>query len=279
VREVVAQEISGKEQRRTRWTQIALAVAAIIASLAAAFAAYEARSAVGVAEQGVQLQDAQNQLATAVTALGGNTAAQRVAGVTILERNVAEQLAFVTNRRSRENAYSLYTSAIIVLSNYLRSGAPAKADGQCSDVTSDITYAADELEALLALQHQVANLNQGKVAIDLSNVELCNQYWSGIRFDWLSSAYLPDIDLRGANLQKSDWGGAFLYGAHLQCANLAGADLSHATLTDADLRGANLVGATLPATLRDAQLVGAVRDQAASWNKLQCLASKAYMSP
>ena len=125
----------------------------------------------------------------------------------------------------------------------------------------------------------MSGLNEGKPAIDLSGTELCTQYWSGIRFDWLSAAYLWKIDLRGANLENSHWGVAYLADAQLQCADLSGADLSHATLTGADLRGAYLFGATLPKTLKDVKLAGAVRVQTPGWDQGSCLESSAYLGP
>lgn len=278
-REVDSQERSLAVLRRTFWSQVAVAIAAVLASLAAVFAAGQARSAVNVAEQGLQEQDAENQLSTAVTALGGATAAQRVAGVTLLERNVADQLTVAANERSRQNAYSLYLSAVIVLSNYLRSGAPLAADAPCPNVSADVKYAADELKTLLDMQQQVRGLKEGTVAIDLSRTELCTQYWRGIRFDWLAAAYLWKIDLRGANLENSHWGTAYLADAQLQCADLRGADLSHATLTGADLRGANLVGAQLPKTLKPAQLVGAITRPRPGWDQGPCLGNSAYWGP
>jgi hypothetical protein len=281
-REVDPEEPLTKRHWYTDWTQVVIALTAIVVAAAGAFAAYEAHSAVGVAKQAFQeqvQQDVESQLATAVAALGGTTEGVRVAGVTLLERSVAEQLAVATNRKSRQDAHSLYINAVTVLSTYLRSGAPFAPGAPCPDATSDVTYAADQLKNLLDMQPQVTGLKAGTVAVDLSGTELCNQYWSGIRFDWLAAAYLWKIDLRGANLQNSQWGTAFLVDAHLQCADLSGANLSHANLSGADLRGANLVGAKLPNTLQPAQRVGAITVATARWNKLQCLDDKAYLSP
>jgi hypothetical protein len=278
-REVAAQERGVAVQRRTLWSQVAVAVAAVVASLAAVFAAGQAKSAVNVAEQGLQAQDTENQLSTAVTAIGGATAAQRIAGVTLLERIVAEQLTSATTKQSRQNAYSLYLSSIIVLSNYLRSGPPLAVHGPCPTVGVDVVYAADELETLLDMQQQVIGLKEGRPAIDLSRTELCIQYWKGIRFDWLSSAYLWKIDLRGANLEDSRWGVAYLADAQLQCADLRGADLSDATLTGADLRGANLVGATLPKKLQDVKMAGVVTVPTQGWDQGSCLEDSAYWGP
>jgi hypothetical protein len=279
IREVDAQEDAVRVQRRSFWSQVAVAIAAILASLAAVFAAGQARSAVNVAEQGVQGQDAENQLSTAVTALGGPTQAQRVAGVTLLERNVADQLAIATNEQGRWNAYSLYLSAVTVLANYLQSGAPLATDAPCPNVGEDVKYAGDELKTLLDMRQQIVGLEEGRIAIDLSRAELCTQYWKGISFDWLSAAYLWKIDLRGSNLQDSHWGTAYLADAQLQCADLSGADLSHANLTGADLRGANLVGASLPKTIQPAQLDGAIRVPTNGWDSGSCLENKAYWSP
>jgi hypothetical protein len=299
-REVVAQESSAKAQQNTaeaqqntaeaqqntaeaqrsagRW-QIWLAVGAMVAAFAAAFSAYQSRSAVGVAEQGIREQDAENQLSTAVTALGGATAAQRVAGVTLLEGNVAEQLALASNEQSRQNAYYLYMSAIIALANYLRSGTPLAVDAVCPTTTLDVEYTADELKKLLDLAEKVVGFNVDPIAIDLSRTELCSQDWTGINFDWVATAYLWKIDLRGAYLQHSYWGRANLSDAQFQCADLSGADLRYANLAGADLRGAYLVGAGLPKTLKHAQLVGAITDPRMSWNRESCLENSRYWDP
>jgi uncharacterized protein YjbI with pentapeptide repeats len=94
------------------------------------------------------------------------------------------------------------------------------------------------------------------VGIDLSRDELFGLSWVGVRFGWLD-AYMPKIDLRGANLAKSSFAGSDLVGAFLQCANLSGADLSGANLAYADLRGANVAGASFRnANLTHAMLTG-----------------------
>jgi hypothetical protein len=300
VREVAAQERSADAQRSaveaqrsaSRW-QVWVVIGALIgaagaavAAGAAAYSAVQSRNSVVVAErgiqeqeQGIQEQDAENQLSTAVTALGGATAAQRVAGVTLLERNVADQLTAAVNAQSRQDAFSLYKSAVIVLANYLRSGTPLAADAPCPAVSLDVQYAADELKTLLDMRQQVMGLKEGSVAIDLSRTELCRQDWDWINFNWLSTAYLPNIDLRGAYLQYSHWGTANLSDAQFQCADLRHADLSDANLTGADLRGANLVGAAYPKTLQSAQLAGAITDPTKPWDQGSCLENSAYWDP
>ena len=108
-------------------------------------------------------------------------------------------------------------------------------------------YAADELQAILAMGPQVKAIDNGKpLYIDLSHVALPGVHWTGIRFDSLTAAFMPWIDLGGASLAGSRWGHATLKGANLQCADLNGADLRSANLAGADLRGADLRNAHLP---------------------------------
>jgi uncharacterized protein YjbI with pentapeptide repeats len=141
--------------------------------------------------------------------------------------------------------------------------------------------------------------NPQGLGVDLSNVELWGQPWSGVRFDWLGGHYLVGIDLRSADLRKSRWGTTDLTGAYLQCADLSGADLRHTILTGADLRGANMTGADLRganvsgadfegAKLTDVKLSGAVgtatglnaptsaRQPEASWNQPTCAHNRGY---
>jgi pentapeptide repeat protein len=272
-------------QRRMSLAQAFVAFAAVLASLAAAFAASQARNAVKVSEASSKRQADEDRLSTAITAIGGSTAAERVAGVTLLRRNVAARLYSATSVADRNDAYDLYTSSLDVLANYLRgtstsapaesttssgtSATPAAASAQAffgpgygiphGQITPDMIYAAQELEQLLSMRDQVNALNTGRSpGIDLSHVELWGQPWSGVRFDWLGGHYMAGIDLRSANLSYSRWGTSDLTGAYLQCADLSQADLRHTTLAHADLRGANLTGADL----RDAAVTGAHFDGA-----------------
>lgn len=270
--EVRVQVRSVAAQRSASWTQVAVALAAVVAAVAAAVSAYQAKNAVDVAQRGIVQQDVENQLSTAVSAIGGHTAAERVAGVTLLGRNVAEQLAMATSKQERQNANELYSSALIVLANYIRSSVrPITNVYSCPNAPLDAVYAADELEKLINMTQGAGGLRENSVAIDLSNTELCQQPWAGIRFDKLSYAYLWRIDLRGANLQNSKWGTAYLAGARLQCADLRGADLSRATLRRASLRGADVAGAQLPNNLKHWQLIGIVKSKATKWDSGVCL--------
>lgn len=74
----------------------------------------------------------------------------------------------------------------------------------------------------------------------------------------LSGQWLPDSDLRGANLSRANLSGAYLRNANLIDANLRDADLSGAYLAGANLRSAHLNFANLSgARLSDANLSGA----------------------
>lgn len=280
--EVASQKRLSKAQRIVTWTTV---VATLVAIAAATLAVVQSRDSVNVAEQGIQRQSEENRLATAVTAIGGQTVAERVAGVELLRRHVDERLAEAAstalNSWDRQDARDLYTSALVILANYLPRG-PLAANAPCVlPRPLDAQYAAKELKQLLDSKAEFMALepNSKPPAVDLSYVEMCNQSWPGIRFDGLSGAYLLKIDLRGSNLQMSQWGTAFLAGAKLQCADLRGANLSQATLTGADLRGANVAGAQFPSTLQAAQLVGAVRVPTGNWDPTSCLSNKAYRGP
>lgn len=252
-------------------------VATVVAIFTAAFAVIQSRSSLTVAEQGNQRQADENRLTTAVTAIGGQTPAERVAGVELLWRLVDERLTDAastpSNSWDRQDARGLYTSALITLSDFIPRAQPG-ANAQCALPRQvDVQYAADELQQLLNAKARFMALKAGSSppAIDLSYAELCDQSWPGVSFEGLSAAWLPGINLRGSNLQGSLWGTAFLGGAQLQCADLRKADLSHASLQGADLRGANLAGALLPSNLRTSQLTGAVSIPNGNWNPGPCL--------
>lgn len=268
------------QKRMSTW-QAVTTVVTIVATLAAigtaAFAVIQSRNSLTVAEQGIERQADETRLTTAVTAIGGQTPAERVAGVELMWRLVDERLTGAAstplNSWDRQDARGLYTSALITLSDFIprtQSGANAP----CALPRQvDVQYAADELQQILNAKTQFMALKPGSSppAIDLSYAELCDQSWPGISFEGLSGAWLPGLDLRGSDLQGSLWGTAYLGGAQLQCADLRNADLSHATLTGADLQGANLAGALLPGNLPKSQLIHVVSIPNGNWNPDQCL--------
>ena len=268
-------------QKRTSTAQVITTGVAVVGTLVAiftaAFAVIQSRNSLIAAEQASQQQADQNRLTTAVAAIGGQTPAERVAGVELLWRLVDERLTEAAspplNSWDRQDARGLYTSALITLSDFIPRAQPGT-NAPCGLPRQvDVQYAADELQQLLNAKARFMALKDGSSppAIDLSYAELCDQSWPGVSFEGLSAAWLPGIDLRGSNLQGSLWGTAYLGGAQLQCADLRNADLSHASLEGADLRGANLAGALLPGNLRSSQLTGAVSIPTGSWNPGLCL--------
>ena len=268
-------------QKRTSTAQVITTVVAVVATVVAiftaAFAVIQSRSSLTVAEQGIERQTDESRLTTAVMAIGGQTPAERVAGVELLWRHVDERLTAAAstplNSWDRQDARGLYTSALIILSDFIPRVQPGASIPCALPRQVDVQYAADELKQLLDAKARFMALKPGSrpLAVDLSYAELCDQSWPGVSFEGLSTAWLPGIDLRGSNLQGSLWGTAYLGGAQLQCADLRNADLSHASLEGADLRGANLAGALLPANLRTSQLIGAVSIPKGSWNPGPCL--------
>jgi hypothetical protein len=287
------------------WAQILIGLVAIAAAVAAVKSANAAKITAQTTQLGIERQTDESRLGTAVTALGGTTPAGRAAGVELLRRLVEQRLtaaeATPANSWDRADAYGLYVSSTIILANYLRSvTADVTADPHCmSAMPLDDQYAADALQALLSAKtaKKVLDMGVGKPSIDLSTDKLCQQYWAGISFDWLDTADLKKVNLRGADLQWSVWGDhANLTGADLQCTHLYHAGFGQADLTNADLRGADLYNADLSqAKLAGADLSGAIlfktklppgftpadwkgtsTVQPGPWDPAQCLADQAY---
>jgi hypothetical protein len=272
--EVVSQKQSARAQLKL--TRITM-VTTLVAILTAFFAVFQSQESLHVAEQGIERQADENRLNTAVTAIAGQTPAERLAGVELLWRHVKERLMAAERTPlgswDRQDVRGLYTSALIILTGFLpRVEHPA--NKACPVVKSlDVVYAADEVKQLLDERAQFMALMPGgpRPSVDISYAALCGQSWSGVRFDGLNAAYLMGIDLRGSNLKGSQWGNANLAKAKLQCANLSGAHLGSANLTGADLRGAIVAGAQLPNNLQAQQTVGTVRVAKEKWDPLKCL--------
>jgi hypothetical protein len=295
-KELVEREI------RQGWLKLiveaAIAGAAVIAAVVAYSAATAAKDAVEVAAAGIERQADEDRLSTAISSIGADQAAQRVGGFALLRRHVGAEVTAASRDDAnsddeRLDAYRLYTVGLDVLENYLRSpgdvpigpvGQPAGLGYGRPIVPDDNRYAANELRALVNLRADVEALGLDATpvtpgpSVDLSSVQLFGQSWRGIDFSWLAGHYFVGMDLRGANLSESVWGGSDLSRAFLQCAdftkakligaNLEGADLRGATLIDAKLTGAKLAGADLRAAdlsgvkgLSDEQLKGVIWDE------------------
>jgi uncharacterized protein YjbI with pentapeptide repeats len=256
-----AQKAAAKTQRRSVWIQAIALIFTFAATAATAVAAFEAANAVKTTQNIAAQQATENQEATAVTALGSNSLTDQISGLALIARNVETQLdTAIADPSQRQEANEAYADALSIFDAYLRITPTSDSNDPIA-----VEYAADELLSILEMGPKLKTIDEGQPplsapSIDLSLVALPGIEWKGIRFDWLASAYMPEIDLEGADLADSHWGHATLTGANLQCADLRNADLRQANLTGADLRGADLGGALLPppADLEHVNTTGAI---------------------
>jgi hypothetical protein len=230
-----------------------------------------------------------------------------MAGLALLEQNVSSRITLSSNTgESPVDVFDNYQTALRVISSYLSSGGQAFLAAASTARTTapfgrgfgtpsspglpiDINYAAGEVQLLLNLSSKVMALDSGRPDIDLSHDELFGQSWEGIDLSWLASAFLPGIDLRGANLEWSQWGkGSDLQYSYLQCADLQHAKFRRADLSYADLQGANVQGADFRNAslqgLRGAYVYGTAKWSrlpsgikilpVSGWNQSACLSEK-----
>jgi Pentapeptide repeats (8 copies) len=264
-------------QRHGHWAGLVALFVGSITAGAAVFAAWQAAAAVSTAQEAVLRSSREQRLTNGIEAMGGDSPAQRIAGISLMRRSVSNELLRVTDPdtddsdaldRDRKEAMAAYLATVDALENYVGQWRPAR-DRDEYDVPKDVFYAAKELNQLLDpdLGARVADMH-GTVGVDLSLAQLTGVNWKGIDLSWLDGHWLPGIDLRAATLTKSRWGTSSLEDAHLQCANLEGASMANPDSTEevlpgtsllhADLRGANLTDADLRgADLRWARLGGA----------------------
>jgi hypothetical protein len=314
MRNLSPHELKLKQKRSQIWSaraQVVITMISVIAVVVAIWVAKQGQDTINRNSQTALRQSQDSQQSTAITALGSTDTAERIAGLLLLTQNVSGRfkLAAETGEPPADLHYD-YTTVLQILSGYIRSHAevfltststgpvaqqfglghgtpPASTLGV---IPIDINYAADQLLPLLGLKGEVVALNDGQPAIDLSNDELYRQYWRGANFGWID-AYMPGIDLRGAELASSQWSqDSHLSGAYLQCADLEGADFRGADLSHADLRGANVQGADFRgAHIGRAQLTqlygsarwpswrhGIIALPVKKWNKEACLRNSQF---
>lgn len=301
-REVLAQGSASVAQKRAAkfqfWAVMAAVISALLSTSVAAWAALVAQRAVKDAEYSSAQQADQNEVSTAINAMGSDQMGERIAGLVLLQRNaVGRVLSPLPIHGGVQEAYNTYAAALEVLGAYIHANSESSRGMQTTvgqkpfgpgygvpgsgQVPLDDVYAADEVHVLLSMGSMVRSLDRShSPTIDLSNSELFGQYWHGINFKWLSAAFMSRIDLRAADLDHSHWGkNAVLHDAYLQCADLRHADLRGAVLTGADLRGANVAGANFQgAKLSGTKLSGMAGTAkglapglpASSWNKQTC---------
>lgn len=292
-----AQVDAAKAQKHAmRWQSVTVIVAFVSIVVSAVIGAWTIRDSSQAAKSAEAISIAQadqDQLGIAMNAVGSDQSSERIAGLLLLEGNAITGLA--SQPEGRYEAFSRYGTVLQILGSYIQDHSPvptAPSPGNTygfgpgygvpspGSTTIDLYYAARQLQILLAAQDSVRNLHvQNTLTIDMSNAELWGVDWPGIRFDWLSAAFLRKIDLRSADLAGSRWGKADLEYSYLQCADLRGADLRGADLTGADLRGANVDGADFTgAKLHGANLTGLFGEAeglppgkpARSWNLQTC---------
>jgi uncharacterized protein YjbI with pentapeptide repeats len=308
--ELEKRDLRRAEVRAARTTGRAQAVAVFVAAaatVAASFAALQAERAVTVAQQSNAQQASQSQFTTAISAIGGSSPAEQVAGLTLLGRNIEEQVSEAAGNSdslTRQSAHGAYVTSLELLAAYLSNtttgtgsaiaassgafglgyGGFTAAGRSGQEVAAE--YAADEVRILLYMSAEIRSIGGAPPNIDLSYDELYGMSLAGIDFRWLGSAWLPYIDLRSTNLSDSQWGsGTTLIHAYLQCADLSGANFDGANLTGADLRGADLQGATFyGAKLSGVKTSGAfgnpkgltVVNSARTWDQARCSSNRAY---
>ena len=280
--------------KRGFWLNSIALCLGLLTALAAVFAALQASRAVSAAQESAERQAREQRLANSVDALGGKTAAQQIAGVSMMTHSVMQEMDRVAQgdaglsatdlANQRADAKSAYLAVVDALENYVGgwrttrpSPSPTRATGvrtvriryvdprtavdprAVADyaVPRDVTYAVDDLNLLLGRQmrHDAQQLDVNP-GVDLADASLWGMSLSGFDASWLGGHYFPRIDLRGANLAGSRWGLSDLSDSHLQCAVLK--DASFVDPQDPTHTGTNLRGADLRgASLRFADLRGA----------------------
>jgi uncharacterized protein YjbI with pentapeptide repeats len=298
-RELREQEVAG--QRRASWIQTWTTFAALLAAGVAVVAAINAARSIQVAAQGVRRQADETRLTTAVTNLGADLPAQRVAGFTLLRRYALQRVESANEGNAttseRRDALRIYRGTIDILANYLvkpsADASPPDLGKGTPALPRDDIYAAVELKRLLqskavflqlwrnvtGMSHNrslsdllgtTVNRSQKEAerdepfpAIDLSLTNLYGSNWEDTDFSWLDGQSFVSVDLRRAGMSRSNWTGSDLDGAYLRCADLTSAHLGGSNLRGADLRRAKLVRTDFRnANLRGADLRGATLDGA-----------------
>jgi Pentapeptide repeats (8 copies) len=279
-------------QRQGTRVQAFTAIAAVAAALAAVYISINAREAIDVAEESVQRQAEENRIATAVDAIKSEgPVAQRVAGLTLLQRQAIQKLERANeggaSEVDRRDALNFFRSSLKVLESYIRdpvSSSPDQVVSEDRNPPRDVHSAGRNMMVMLtrkSLFHAVSGgelsqvnykslfdyvsgnggsdrgelseLDREPPDVDLNNANLYGVFLGRIDMSWLSADNFIGIDLRSGILTRSSW-----QGTHLRCANLRDADMRGANLIKADLRHAELVGAKLQGAKFDrAKIAGA----------------------
>jgi len=208
-----------RTQIGTGIAQAVLSVATVAAVFVALWVALQGQQSLKSATQNNLQQAQDNQFSTALTSLGSTDITERIAGLALLELNVADRLTPTSIAAfGKPSAYNYYTTALEIYSGYLQShgvGSMTTVDtgGGTQPFGSgygalppgafsiDTQYAADEIAKMLSLKNQVHAVSPVVPAFDLANDELYEVNLEGTNFSWVN-AYMFGIDLRGAVLEK-----------------------------------------------------------------------------
>jgi hypothetical protein len=280
-------------EREVFWQRVGVLLAlpslmvGVVTAGAAVWAALQATEAVNTAQDAVLRASREQRMTSGIEAMGGRTAAQRVAGIGLLGRSVAAELervrsdSGVNGERERRDAVAAYLSTLDALEDYVVSWPDNTPEGRrrarVGHVPRDVYYAANELNRLTGDEVRAwAAADDAVPRIDLSGAHLSGASLKGLDVSWLTF-FARRLDLRKASLEGTRWGTAMMGGSDLRQANLQGAsfappvgaelpagtglvcsDLRSADLSDVDLGGADLRGAMLEhADLTGADLTGA----------------------
>ena len=159
--------------------------------------------------------------------------------MTLLDLNVKARISAASNALARQDAFGEYVTAVDVLTNYIREENPSLTAGGASNSAGgasnsagaaaksasssfypgygnptsgqaepfDVLYAAAQLRDRLGMQDQIRALHVKEgVGVDLTGDELWGLSWAGVNLGWVA-AWMPGIDLRGANSHPLRLGG------------------------------------------------------------------------
>ena len=263
---------------RTKWREWIRPVvielvklAPVLAILVAVWVATQGQVTVDRSNRATLMQSEDTQLSTAITAMGSSDMARQIAGLLLLARNTSNRLTLMgQTEEAPADVYGDYTTALQILSGYLRSGRDTLLTGNATTAalfgrgyglppSSSISpYYICGQPGRVPAGHQYGErggrAERWRAASDRPSYdELIGQPWTDVNFGWLH-AFMVGIDLRGASLESSQWSNnSDLSDSYLQCAdlqnanfrgaNLSGADLEGAYVQGADFRGANIKGA------------------------------------
>jgi hypothetical protein len=216
------EEKSLRSQIRAAWAQVIGTMVSALTVLVAVFVAWQGWQTVNHSSQTTLQQSEDSQLSAAITALGYDNSAERIAGLALLQRDAADRIALSAKTgESPADIFNNYQTVLRIFSGYVSSQGQTFLTASSAQASTpfgrgygvpaspgtplDVIYAADQVKLMLDLDSEVAPLSPGRPVIDLSNDELMSQSWKGINFSWIA-------DLRGADVQGANFRHASIQG-------------------------------------------------------------------